>query len=50
MSIYYSYTHVLMYPLISYICIYIYIGLLSRVFANGLGDRSSILGRIIPKT
>ena len=26
------------------------IGLMSRVFANGLGDRGSILGRVIPKT
>ena len=26
------------------------IGLLSRVFANGPGDRGSILGRVIPKT
>ena len=25
-------------------------GLMCRVFENGLGDRSSILGRIIPKT
>ena len=23
---------------------------MSRVFANGLGDRGSILGRVIPKT
>ena len=26
------------------------IGLKSRVFANGLGDRGSIAGRVIPKT
>ena len=26
------------------------IGLMSRVFANGPGDRSSIPGRVIPKT
>ena len=26
------------------------IGLMSRVFANGLGDRGSLLGRVIPKT
>ena len=26
------------------------IGLMSRVFANGSGDRDSILGRVIPKT
>ena len=26
------------------------IGLMSRVFANGLGDQVSILGRVIPKT
>ena len=26
------------------------IGLMSRVFANGLGDRGSIHGRVIPKT
>ena len=25
-------------------------GLMSRVFANGLGDRGSIPGRVIPKT
>ena len=32
--------------------IYLYqtIGLLGRVFANGPGDRGSILGRVIPKT
>ena len=27
-----------------------YIGLMSRVFANGPGDRDSIPGRVIPKT
>ena len=27
-----------------------FIGLMSRVFANGPGDRGSILGRIIPKS
>ena len=26
------------------------IGLISRIFANGLGDRGSIPGRVIPKT
>ena len=26
------------------------IGLMSTVFANGLGDRGSIQGRVIPKT
>ena len=26
------------------------IGLMGRVFANGLGDRGSIPGRVIPKT
>ena len=26
------------------------IGLMSRMFANGPGDRSSIPGRVIPKT
>ena len=26
------------------------IGLVGRVFANGSGDRGSILGRVIPKT
>ena len=26
------------------------IGLMSRMFANGLGDRRSIPGRVIPKT
>ena len=26
------------------------IGLISRVFTNGLGDRGSIPGRVIPKT
>ena len=30
--------------------IYRAIGLMSRVSANGLGDRASILGRVIPKT
>ena len=32
-----------------YIYIYIYIGLVGKVFANGLGNRGSILGRVIPK-
>ena len=31
-------------------CIYIYIGLVGRVFANGPGDLGSIPGRVIPKT
>ena len=26
------------------------IGLMSRVFVNGLGDQGSISGRVIPKT
>ena len=26
------------------------IGLMTRVFANGLGDRGSIPGRVLPKT
>ena len=26
------------------------IGLMNRVFGNGLGDRGSITGRVIPKT
>ena len=30
--------------------IYQAIGLMNRVFANGPGDRSSISGRVIPKT
>ena len=30
--------------------IIIIIGLMSRVFANGSGDQSSITGRVIPKT
>ena len=29
---------------------HIAIGLMSRVFANGPGDRGSIVGRVIPKT
>ena len=29
---------------------YLAIGLMSRVFANGPGDRGSIPGRVIPKT
>ena len=33
-----------------YIVIYRAIGIMSRVFANGPGDRGSILGRVIPKT
>ena len=33
-----------------YIYIYMLIGLMSRVFASGLGDRGSIPGRVIPKT
>ena len=28
----------------------LYLGLMSRVFANGPGDRDSIPGRVIPKT
>ena len=34
----------------SYCSIYRAIGLMSRVFANDLGDRCSIPGRVIPKT
>ena len=30
-------------------CFY-FIGLMSRVFANGPGDRGSIPGRVLPKT
>ena len=30
-------------------CLYRPIGLMSRVFTNGLGDRVSIRGRVIPK-
>ena len=38
-----------------YMCIYIYIynrliGLVGRVFTNGLGDLDSITGHVIPKT
>ena len=37
-----------------YMCSYLFkllaIGQMSRVFANGLGDRDSIPGRVIPKT
>ena len=38
-----------------FICSYVYVynwttGLMSRVFTNGLGDRGSIPGRVIPKT
>ena len=32
------------------VCVNCAIGLMSRVFANGLGDRGSIPGRVIPKT
>ena len=30
--------------------VFIVIGLVGRVFANGPGDQGSILGRVIPKT
>ena len=30
--------------------LFIYIGLMSRLFTNGPGDRGSIPGRVIPKT
>ena len=30
--------------------VFLYIDLMSKVFANGSGDRASILGRVIPKT
>ena len=30
--------------------VYQFIGLVGRLFANGLGDLGSILGRVIPKT
>ena len=33
-----------------HVCVYIYIGLMSRAFANGPEDRGSIPGRLIPKT
>ena len=45
-----THTHTYIYI---YIYIYIYgraIGLMSKVFTNGPGDRSSIPGRVIPKT
>ena len=29
---------------------YLYIGLMSRVFANDMGDRGSIPSRVIPNT
>ena len=32
------------------IYIYIYIGIMIRLFANGRENPSSILGRVIPKT
>ena len=32
------------------VCIYLYLYLAVRVFANGLGDRGSIPGQVIPKT
>ena len=32
-----------------YVCIYLAIGQMSKVFANGSGDRSSIPGPVIPK-
>ena len=40
------------YSVIIYIYIYIYyqIGIMIRVFANGLGDLGSIPGQVIPKT
>ena len=41
------------FPRIIYIYIYIYnraIGQMSKVFANGPGNRGSIPGRVIPKT
>ena len=52
------YIYIYIYPYIYiyiYICIYIYtlyqpIGLGGKVFTNGLGDRGSIPGRVIPKT
>ena len=46
----YAYIYIYIYVYICiYICMYIY-GLLCRVFNNGLGNRGSILGRVIPKT
>ena len=33
-----------------YLCCLSFIGLISRVFTNSLGDRGSIPGRVIPKT
>ena len=51
-----KHTSVILHFLCIYIYIYIYIyihwaiGLMSRVFANGLEDQGSILGRVIPKT
>ena len=56
-----KYVYIYIYVTLLYICVcvciilvYIYsswlIGLMGRVFANGLGDRGSIPGRVIPKT
>ena len=38
------------YPWLRMFIYYWFIGLEGRVFANGLGDLGSILGRLIPKT
>ena len=48
----YIYIHIFIYTYIyiSYMHIYRAIGLMSKVFANSLGDRDSIPGRVIPKT
>ena len=45
----YTYMHIYVYIYI-YMYIYIYIYIMSRVFANGPGDRGSISGRVISKT
>ena len=46
----YNYNSPLQLLLMLFIQYYRAIGLMSRVFANGPGDRGSIPGRVIPKT
>ena len=49
----YTHTHIYIYIYIyiyTHYCYYRAIGQMSRVFANGPGDRGSIPGQVIPKT
>ena len=50
MCLYYLIKHAYIYIYNICVCVFSSVGLMSRVFANGPGDQSSIQGQVIPKT